>query len=216
LPSARLPFVRRALLLPAVLALAPVSARAETLPMVPTPRTGVERTRVQRAIADDPVLDRYLAAPTASELRAAAIGQRRALPVPFAPAWPSPGVITTYFGERGPLSPKGHTGLDIAGPEDTPIKAAEGGEVVKAVFSDDGYGGLVIIAHPAGYETWYAHLGRFDVKKGQLVKKGEQIGLMGSTGLSTGTHLHFEVHRGRQLEDPLKFLGGSALQPVKR
>ena len=127
--------------------------------------------------------------------------------------WPTLGVITTYFGEVDPhLSPRGHAGLDIAAPQGTPIVAADEGEVLKAYWNNDGYGGLVIIGHPSGYETWYAHLSSFSVEKGQQVKRGQKIGLMGSTGFSTGPHLHFELREDGQLRDPLEFLSEARLQ----
>jgi murein DD-endopeptidase MepM/ murein hydrolase activator NlpD len=127
--------------------------------------------------------------------------------------WPTPGQITTYFGERDRFSPRGHSGLDIAAAEGTPILAADGGEVIKAYWNRDGYGGLVIIAHPSGYETWYGHLDRFDVGEYDWVKRGQQIALMGSTGFSSGPHLHFEVRQNGQLRDPLKFLEEADLKP---
>ena len=172
------------------------TANAENLVLPPT--ATVEARRAQRLMSDDPLLDRRLAAV-----------------VPFMPQWPTNGTITTYFGDLGPLSPRGHTGLDIAGPEGTPIRAVESGEVIKATFSDDGYGGLVIVAHPSGYETWYAHLSTIQVARGQHVTRGWSIGLRGSTGLSTGPHLHFEVRENGQLLNPLAFLKESALQPPK-
>jgi murein DD-endopeptidase MepM/ murein hydrolase activator NlpD len=132
----------------------------------------------------------------------------------FPATWPTIGIITTYFGEIGPLSPLGHTGVDIAAPMDTPIVAADDGEVLKAYSSDDGYGALVIIGHAAGYETWYAHLDSIDVDKGQQVKRGQEIGLMGTTGISTGSHLHFEVRQNGQLRDPLDFLHEAGLRPA--
>ena len=138
------------------------------------------------------------------------------VPAPrFRATWPTIGITTTYFGERGPLSPHGHSGLDIAAPMDTPIVAADEGEVLKAYWNKDGYGGLIVIGHPSGYETWYAHLDRISVQKGEQVKRGQKIGLMGSTGLSTGSHLHFEVRQDRQLRDPLDFLSETALQPAR-
>ena len=131
---------------------------------------------------------------------------------PFHALWPTEGIITTYFGEVGPLSPRGHSGLDIAAPEGEPILAADEGEVLKAYWNRDGYGGLIVIGHPSGYETWYAHLDRFSVEIGQQVKRGEKIGLMGSTGYSTGSHLHFEVRQDGQVRDPLDFLSEAALK----
>ena len=129
----------------------------------------------------------------------------------FAPVWPTHGVITTYFGERSPLLSRGHPGIDIAAPKGTPVAAADDGEVLKASWSGDGYGSLIIIAHPSGFETWYAHLSQIGVEPGAGVHKGDQIGLMGSTGFSTGSHLHFEVHEDGQLCDPLAFLSETQL-----
>lgn len=132
----------------------------------------------------------------------------------FHAMWPTDGVITTYFGEVGPLSPRGHTGLDIAAPEGTLILAADEGEVLKADWTGDGYGGLIIIGHPSGYETWYAHLDAFDVTKGSVVRRGQVIAEMGSTGYSTGPHLHFEVRQDGQLLDPLDFMNEANLKPA--
>jgi murein DD-endopeptidase MepM/ murein hydrolase activator NlpD len=148
-----------------------------------------------------------------ADLRAAAIGPVVGpLVIKFDAIWPTRGLITTYYGELGPLSPRGHSGLDIAGPEGSPVLAADQGEVLKAYWNDDGYGGLIILGHPSGYETWYGHLDSFDVAKGQQVKRGEQIGEMGSTGYSTGPHLHFEVRQDGQLRDPLDFLNEASLK----
>jgi murein DD-endopeptidase MepM/ murein hydrolase activator NlpD len=71
-----------------------------------------------------------------------------------------------------------------------------------------------VIAHPSGYETWYGHLSRIGVEKGDHVDRGEQIGRMGSTGMSTGLHLHFEVRQDGEPCDPLKFLAESTLLPL--
>ena len=131
----------------------------------------------------------------------------------FHALWPTEGIITTYFGEVGPLSPRGHTGLDVAAAEGTPIVAADKGEVLKAVWDDSGYGGLIIIGHPSGYETWYAHLDDLEVETGKLVSRGQEIAKMGSTGFSTGPHLHFEVRQDGQLLDPLEFVSEATLKP---
>ncbi|HEY0581215.1 MAG TPA: M23 family metallopeptidase, partial [Chloroflexota bacterium] len=169
---------------------------------------------------DDVLLDQSLVAtvtlPPAddgNDMQIAAIGGPAMLPlVPqFNALWPTHGLITTYFGEVGPYSRRGHAGIDVAGPQGTPIVAMDQGEVLKAYWNADGYGGLVIIGHPSGYETWYGHLARFSVEKGETVTRGEQIGLMGSTGFSTGSHLHFEVRQDGQLIDPLVFLKEASL-----
>jgi len=148
-----------------------------------------------------------------AELQIASLGPAmRTLHPLFAPVWPSVGEITTYFGEVGAYSPRGHAGLDIAADSGTPILAADEGEVLKAYWNEDGYGGLIVIEHPSGYETWYGHLSRLGVEKGEHVSRGEMIGRMGSTGFSTGSHLHFEVRQDGDLIDPLKFLAESALR----
>ena len=140
----------------------------------------------------------------------------RALHPLFAPLWPSRGEITTYFGEVDRFSPRGHAGLDIAADWGTPILAADEGEVLKAYWNAEGYGGLVVLAHPSGYETWYGHLSNLGVEPGEHVTRGEPIGRMGSTGYSTGSHLHFEVRQNGELRDPLSFLTAAALLPVAR
>jgi murein DD-endopeptidase MepM/ murein hydrolase activator NlpD len=190
-------------------------------------------TRSQRPIADDVSIDQtLLAAPVstagahltvggsdedagATDQHMATLGPAmRALRPLFAPLWPSRGEITTYFGEVDRFSPRGHAGLDIAADWGTPILAVDEGEVLKAYWNDEGYGGLVVLAHPSGYETWYGHLSRLGVEPGAHVTRGEQIGRMGSTGYSTGSHLHFEVRQDGVLRDPLKYLSEAALQPA--
>ena len=165
-------------------------------------------TSFARTLTGDRLIDHALVAEKAPAIKRAAATRR------FQAIWPTPGTITTYYGQVGELSPRGHTGLDIGAPTGTPILAADDGEVLKAYWSNNGYGGLVIIGHPSGYETWYAHLDSFNVEKGQHVKRGQQIARMGSTGLSTGPHLHFEVREDGQLRDPLDFLSEKTLKRV--
>jgi murein DD-endopeptidase MepM/ murein hydrolase activator NlpD len=109
--------------------------------------------------------------------------------------WPSKGVMTSGYGWRWGRM---HKGIDIAGPIGTPIVAASDGVVTYAQWNDGGYGYLVEITHPDGTETVYAHNSRILVQKGQRVAQGEQISEMGSTGFSTGPHLHFEIHPAGQ------------------
>ena len=118
--------------------------------------------------------------------------------------WPAQGVFTSGYGWRwGRL----HRGIDIAAPVGTPIVAAAAGTVVGAGWHS-GYGNLVKIEHLDGSVTYYAHNHRNLVTHGQKVKQGEQIAEMGSTGQSTGSHLHFEIHlRDNKIADPLVFLG---------
>ncbi|MFP4009591.1 MAG: M23 family metallopeptidase, partial [Spirulinaceae cyanobacterium] len=102
-----------------------------------------------------------------------------------------------------------HRGIDIAGPTGTPIVAAASGEIIVAGWNSGGYGNLVDIRHPDGSMTRYAHNSKLLVRKGQWVQQGQQIALMGSTGYSTGPHLHFEIHpNGRGAANPIAYLPG--------
>lgn len=105
--------------------------------------------------------------------------------------WPAEGVLTSGYGVRWGRM---HSGIDIAAPIGTPIMAAAGGVVITAGWNDGGYGNLVEIRHPDGSVTLYGHNDRILVREGQQVAQGEQISEMGTTGFSTGPHLHFEVH----------------------
>ncbi|CAM5197833.1 Murein DD-endopeptidase MepM/ murein hydrolase activator NlpD OS=Ureibacillus acetophenoni OX=614649 GN=SAMN05877842_105181 PE=4 SV=1 [Ureibacillus acetophenoni] len=117
-------------------------------------------------------------------------------------SWPAVGgYISSGMGSRWGSY---HRGLDIAGPSNYNIKAADNG-VVTAAGWDGSYGYRIIINHNNGYKTLYAHLSRIDVKVGQTVPKGSVIGIMGSTGNSTGTHLHFEIHKNGSLVNPLSY-----------
>ncbi len=98
-----------------------------------------------------------------------------------------------------------HAGVDLAVPAGTPIHATADGEVVRAGEAG-GYGLLVILHHPSGYETRYAHMARIAVTPGRKLRRGDVVGYVGSTGLSTGPHLHYEVRRGGERLSPLGFL----------
>ncbi len=118
--------------------------------------------------------------------------------------WPAVGgQITSHMGERWG---KKHKGIDIAGTSDRTIKAADNGTVVSAGFDDGGYGNKVIINHNNGMKTIYAHLSSLSVNKGDTIEKGSKIGVMGSTGNSTGVHLHFEVYKDDQRENPIDYV----------
>jgi len=121
----------------------------------------------------------------------------------------STGYISSYFGERAdPFDglEKFHKGVDFAGALGSDVVAVAAG-VVTWAGERSGYGKLIEINHGDGYSTRYAHNERTLVAVGQTVKRGEPIALMGSTGHSTGPHVHFEVlHNGRQV-DPLSFVG---------
>lgn len=99
-----------------------------------------------------------------------------------------------------------HRGIDIAVPWGTPVLAADNGVVIKSGYSTTGYGGRVIIDHNIDYVTLYAHLSQAFVREGDIVRKGQIIGLIGSTGNSTGPHLHFELRDFGYLVDPRTLL----------
>ena len=117
-------------------------------------------------------------------------------------------LMSSGFGYRhDPFTGAGamHSGLDFKGPVGTPILAAAEGKVTSA-GGQSGYGNCIEITHANGLVTRYAHLSGFNVALGQQVKRGVQIGRMGSTGRSTGSHLHFEVRLNGQAINPRKFL----------
>ncbi|GIF77576.1 M23 family metallopeptidase [Asanoa siamensis] len=119
---------------------------------------------------------------------------------------PMPGAeVTSCFGMRWGVP---HQGIDFAMPENTPERAAAAGTVIAAGWAYTGYGISVVIDHGDGYFTHYAHQNRTAVEVGQKVKAGQIIGYEGSTGDSTGPHLHFEVHQGAMWNqiDPAPFL----------
>lgn len=125
-------------------------------------------------------------------------------------SWPlsSNGTITSRFGTRvDPISGvvKTHGGTDIAAPEGTPILAAADGTVVAASYNDGGYGFYIKIKHDDTYSTLYGHCSVLHVTAGQTVKQGQLIAEVGSTGYSTGSHLHFEVIQNGVRVDALKF-----------
>ena len=118
-------------------------------------------------------------------------------------AWPAVGgYISSQTGYRWG---KMHKGIDIARPSDRTIKAADNGTIVSAGW-DGGYGNKIVINHNNGLKTVYAHLNSINVNVGQTVSKGQKIGVMGTTGDSTGVHLHFEVYKNGALQNPLNYV----------
>ncbi len=118
--------------------------------------------------------------------------------------WPAKGVFTSGYGWRWGRM---HKGIDVANNVGTPIVAAREGQVTFAGWHDGGYGYLVEISHPDGSRSLYAHNSRLLVSKGDFVSQGQTISQMGSTGRSTGPHLHFEIHPpGKGATNPLQML----------
>ncbi len=115
--------------------------------------------------------------------------------------WPVSGAtVTSPFGQRWGRM---HKGIDMVG--SSSVMAADDG-VVTFAGTMTGYGNAIIIDHRNGYQTLYGHLSQIDVSNGTVVEKGQHIGVMGNTGHSFGTHLHFEVHSGGALQNPLSYL----------
>jgi len=123
-------------------------------------------------------------------------------------AWPVAARIISGYGNRyHPIFGynRFHSGIDLAAPYGTLVKAADGGQVVQAGYFG-GYGYSVMLYHGGGFATWYAHLSSINVSMGQFVQRGQVIGLVGSTGWTTGPHLHFEVRINGAPQNPLAYL----------
>lgn len=117
-------------------------------------------------------------------------------------AWPTSGSLTSGYGYRwGSL----HAGIDIANGVGTPIRAAKGGTIILAGWNG-GYGNCIVIDHGGGFTTLYGHMTRLRASEGQRVSQGDVIGDMGSTGNSTGSHLHFETRVNGSPRDPQRYL----------
>jgi len=144
-------------------------------------------------------------------------GTRSAISTLLGGKWPVDGRITCSYGSRiDPFSGEGayHTGLDIAAPAGARVEAAGDGTVIHAGWLA-GYGRLVVIDHGNGYETYYGHMSQIDVMEGQSLHSGERVGAVGSSGRSTGPHLHYEVRVGGVPINPYRFLSHGTLQVAK-
>jgi murein DD-endopeptidase MepM/ murein hydrolase activator NlpD len=118
--------------------------------------------------------------------------------------WPVPssGRISSYYGHR---HGRHHDGIDIAANSGSNIVASDNGEVI---FSGQmsGYGNIIVVKHSGGYHTVYAHNSKNIARKGSKVSRGEVVALVGSTGRSTGPHLHYEIRRNNKVRDPALYL----------
>jgi hypothetical protein len=162
--------------------------------------------------AEVPIID-----PESPELQAALAALPAENPNPAqpqnnaGPAWPLRGEITTHFGVPHRPYQHTHTGLDITDHQPagvTPIKPFRPGRVIDAVHSRYGLGNHVIVDHGNGVTSVYGHLHSITVQVGQLVDLNTTLGFEGTTGLSTGTHLHFEIRVNGQAADPRQFIPG--------
>lgn len=177
-----------------------VSAREWTLDEVDIPADRSELLAPGVAEAENAILDAVFAGRTPEKL--------------WANGWlvPTEGAITTQFGEQRSYNgapPSGHhSGVDIGADEGAPVVATNGGRVV-LVRQLSQHGNMIIIDHGGGVFSGYSHLSAFAAAEGQLVAAGDLVGYVGNTGLSTGAHLHWEMHVGGVGVDALRFADGS-------
>ncbi len=135
------------------------------------------------------------------------IGYHNQLSASLPSIWPASGEVSSPFGLRWGGSDF-HPGIDIANDYGTPILAAASGTVTAAGWNSGGYGNMVDIDHGNGIWTRYGHAEAVVVTVGETVQKGQLIAYMGSTGFSTGPHVHYEVHVNGELVNPILYLGG--------
>jgi murein DD-endopeptidase MepM/ murein hydrolase activator NlpD len=218
------------------LAAVPVETPPGPLPVrVEAPRLGERTARLEvvdpgfpsRALQVPP---RFVTPPESVKARIARDREAfaRAFDRPFAPplftarfAWPHPGAHRGRYGDQRTFNGKKesvHYGLDIAAPRGAPVRAANDGEVVLA--RDCYYSGkTVAVWHGAGLFTLYFHLDRAEVRRGAKVRRGDRLGVVGSTGRSTGPHLHWSAKVGDLYVDPESLMGidfGSGTAPPRR
>lgn len=161
-------------------------------------------TALEKEMIDEVVLSQPVTAVVNKGTATAAIASRSSGVTAGTGAlnWPKTGKITSPYGTR---SRGFHNGIDIAAKTGDRISAAAGGKVVLASWSG-GYGNCILIDHGNGMKTRYAHLSGYNVKVGDIVTRGEQIGRAGNTGNSTGPHLHFEVIVNGKTKNPINYL----------
>jgi septal ring factor EnvC (AmiA/AmiB activator) len=136
------------------------------------------------------------------------VGDKRAQWAATPSIWPTRGWVSSGFGKR--VSPftgmdTMHGGIDISAPMHTPVISVAAGTVITA-GPENTLGNAIVVSHGYGYKTTYGHLSKIRVKPGQNIKRGEVIGEVGTSGLSTGPHLHYEVEINGAAVDPLKFI----------
>ncbi|HEX7998434.1 MAG TPA: M23 family metallopeptidase [Pyrinomonadaceae bacterium] len=176
----------------------------EQQPQTNTPGAGGPEFSLDEATALE-----YKTVHLEQELRDYEMALRERATVPS--LWPVAGTLESGFGGRrnpfGGSSLEFHSGQDIEAPSGTPINAAASGTVTYAGWMN-GYGNLVIVDHGGGLTTRYGHQSRIEVKVGQSITRGQLLGLVGSTGRSTGPHLHYEVRINDRPVDPRQYLPG--------
>ena len=155
----------------------------------------------------EPVQSISLASATSEPAKETSKATTEAAGAPPTFRWPANGRVIAGFGP----APNGqqNDGINLAVPEGTPVKAAEDGVVAYAGNELKGYGNLVLVRHPNGYVTAYAHAKEMLVKRGDQVKRGQVIAKSGQTGNVNAPQLHFEIRKGASPLDPMRFLKGA-------
>jgi murein DD-endopeptidase MepM/ murein hydrolase activator NlpD len=176
---------------PAPSAAAPAVAAAPIQAPVETPATPTQVAAVQPEVQTNPQMS------TGTGVESSTTGNFR---------WPVRGRVISGFGVKA--SGDRNDGINIEVPEGTPIKAAEGGTVIYAGSELKGYGNLVLVKHPNGFVSAYAHASEVLVKRDDVVMRGQTIGKVGTTGNVERPQLHFEIREGNKPIDPLPFLSG--------
>jgi len=180
-------------------------------------RIGINPVRIQRAVAMGGPYEPVATADNADPRFRALFTSWRALDrleqgvagIPSAQPVAASSNLTSGYGIRSdPFRGRAamHAGIDLAGPSGTPIYATADGVIERSEWNSGGYGNLVEINHGQGIQTRYGHLSRLIARPGQRVRRGELIGLMGSTGRSTGSHLHYEVRIEGRAVNPVPFM----------
>lgn len=179
------------------------------LPPMPAPQVAQSQSNAALAPAPEP------------EVRHAAFQPQATLPPPPPPPlagkgfiWPCKGEVINEF---GPLAKGQHSdGVNIAAPRGTPVKAAENGVVAYVGNELKGFGNLLLIKHADGWMTAYAHNDQLMVKKGETVRRGQQIATVGASGNVSSPQLHFEIRKGTEAVNPADYIRGDAISSIRR
>jgi murein DD-endopeptidase MepM/ murein hydrolase activator NlpD len=177
---------------------APVSQANGQVPGTPAPAApAAPAQNTQTASLQPTPVKPQVQAPSVAETSAPAAGNFR---------WPVRGRVISAYGVKA--NGERNDGINIEVPEGTPIKAAEGGEVIYAGNELKGYGNLVLVKHPNGYVSAYAHASEILVQRGDTIMRGQTLGKVGATGNVARPQLHFEIRNGNRPVDPLPHLSG--------
>jgi murein DD-endopeptidase MepM/ murein hydrolase activator NlpD len=192
----------------------PLPSQVRKTALIYSPRTENQAARSPTLTNDLVIISR---APEAATARRPLAPKAGATPSNVPSIWPVVGPLRSGVGMRsnpfGGSSIEYHKGQDIAAPTGTPVSAAADGVVVIAGWVR-GYGNGIYIDHGNGISTRYGHLSRIDVVVGQTIKQGQHLGLVGSTGRSTGPHLHYEVRINGEPTNPLNYLPPPPTAPL--